>query len=424
MIKKSFLLKIFNAACMQRWNDKLRPIELTEMDKQAHKMMIAYILGKMEEDKGEKVNWIRIIEGGIYEYMLRAALTDIKPPVFHSIKKQPSRYHEMIDWAYIVWKPLIGDLEKIFIAENDFRAYHKQNKKNRDRDRNILEAAHILATHWEYDYLLEQFNQQDYEMETIKTRHLRESKHWEKEGLSYNGKDLGKLVNFCGQLRFQVRWAHLHRVPRTSVLGHLLLVAIITYIISLELGHETKQRYCDKRLYSNFFTGLFHDLPEALTRDIISPVKKTGIDKIIKKLEASEMDKKILKYLPDDAWKDEISLFTGILKDSNGKQLSEFSDVYLSEGTYMPLSSDDMTKFNENPHRRRDGKIVAAADHLAAFIEAFVAIENGCSSRELHEALYTLKSEFNIPTPKKKTSPPKNYDSPVSRLMREIYSEF
>ena len=82
MIKKSFLLKIFNAACMQRWNDKLRPIELTEMDKQAHKMMIAYVLGKMEEDKEETVNWIKIIEGGIYEYILRAALTDIKPPVF------------------------------------------------------------------------------------------------------------------------------------------------------------------------------------------------------------------------------------------------------------------------------------------------------------------------------------------------------
>jgi len=422
MIKKSFLLKIFNAACMQRWNDKLRPIELTEMDKQAHKMMIAYILGNLEEKKGNEVNWIRIIEGGIYEYMLRAALTDIKPPVFHNIKNHTSEYYKMIDWAYKVWEPLIGNLEERFTVEKDFCDYHKQKQGNRDRD--ILEVAHILATHWEYDYLLAQFNQIDYEKKTITARHRKDSNYCKGKGLHY-GKDLEKLVTFCGQLRFQVRWAHLHRVPRTSVLGHLLFVAIIIYIISLELGKEAdKQKYCDKRLYNNFFTGLFHDLPEALTRDIISPVKKTGIDKIIKKLEASEMDKKILKYLPDDAWKDEIRLFTGILKDSNGKKLSEFSNVYLTEGIYMSLPSDDMTNFNEDSYKRRDGRIVEAADHLAAFIEAFVAIENGCSSKDLHEALYKLKSEFDITTSKKKTFLPKGYDSTISILMHEIYSEF
>ena len=41
MIRKSLLLKIFDAAYMQRWNDKIRPIELIELDKQAHKMVIA-----------------------------------------------------------------------------------------------------------------------------------------------------------------------------------------------------------------------------------------------------------------------------------------------------------------------------------------------------------------------------------------------
>jgi len=422
MIKKSFLLKIFNASCMQRWNDKLRPIELTEMDKQAHKMMIAYILGKMVEDKGEDVSWIRIIEGGIYEYMLRAALTDIKPPVFYSIKKQTARYHKMIDWAYKIWEPLIGNLEERFIEEKNFCDYHKRKEGNKDR--NILEAAHKLATHWEYDYLLEQFNQKDYEKDTIKTRHLKESKNCKKEGFHYIGNDLERLVNFCGQLRFQVRWGHLHRVPRTSVLGHLLFVAIITYIISLELGKAPNQRYCNKRLYNNFFTGLFHDLPEALTRDIISPIKETGIDKIIKKLEAVEMENKILKYLPDDAWKDEIRLFTGILKDSKGKQLSEFSNVYLAEGKCISLPSDDMTNFNEDSNKRRDGSIVKAADHLAAFIEAFVAIENGCSSKDLNGALYKIKSEFDITTPQGNTFAPKGSDPATFKLMREIYSEF
>ncbi|OPY07723.1 MAG: 5'-nucleotidase [Syntrophus sp. PtaB.Bin001] len=417
MIKKSFLLKIFNAACMQRWNDKLRPIELTEMDKQAHKMMIAYILGKMEENNKKSVNWIGIIEGGIYEYMLRAALTDIKPPVFHNIEKYPNHYHKMIDWAYKVWKPLIGNLEKKFTVEKNFCNYHNQKKKNNSRK--ILEASHILATHWEYDHLLRQFNEDDYERDTIADRHNKQLAYCKREGLYYNYQGLEKLANFCGQLRFQIRWAHLHRVPRTSVLGHLLFVAIITYIMSLELGEKLEKGYCSKRHYNNFFTALFHDLPEALTRDIISPVKKTGIDKIIKELEKSEMDEKILTCLPDDAWKDEIRLFTGILNDPDGKQLGEFSNVYSVEEKYRSLPDNDLDNFNEDANKRRDGKIVMAADHLAAFIEAFVAIENGCSSRDLHEALYRLKSEFAIDSPENK-----NYDSELFKLMHEIYSEF
>ena len=33
MIRKALLLKLFDAAYMQRWNDKIRPVELIELDK-------------------------------------------------------------------------------------------------------------------------------------------------------------------------------------------------------------------------------------------------------------------------------------------------------------------------------------------------------------------------------------------------------
>ncbi len=75
------------------------------------------------------------------------------------------------------------------------------------------------------------------------------------------------FVDLCGRLRFQVRWGQLYRVPRTSVLGHMLIVAILSYLFSLEIDA------CPKRGTNNYFTGLFHDLPEVLTKDIISPVK-------------------------------------------------------------------------------------------------------------------------------------------------------
>jgi hypothetical protein len=58
MLTKSFILELFSAAAMQRWNDKIRPVELKELDKQAHKMTIAYFLGKFEESReGGSTGW-------------------------------------------------------------------------------------------------------------------------------------------------------------------------------------------------------------------------------------------------------------------------------------------------------------------------------------------------------------------------------
>lgn len=91
-ISKGFILKLFSGANIQRWNDKIRYVELTELDKQAHKMMIAYVLGKYEEGKND-FNWIDIIEGGIFEYLQRTELTDIKPPIFYKIKENEKHYN-------------------------------------------------------------------------------------------------------------------------------------------------------------------------------------------------------------------------------------------------------------------------------------------------------------------------------------------
>jgi putative hydrolase of HD superfamily len=50
MIKKELLERFFEAANMQRWNDHIKPVELTELDKQSHKMVFAYVIAKFEEE--------------------------------------------------------------------------------------------------------------------------------------------------------------------------------------------------------------------------------------------------------------------------------------------------------------------------------------------------------------------------------------
>lgn len=358
MVKKPLLLKIFEAASMQRWNDQIRTIEITELDKQAHKMITAYVLGKCEEDSGNKnIDWIEIIEAGLFEYLQRIILTDLKPPLFYEIKQNREKYHRLNRWVYSRIYPEISSLGSDFCErfKNYIMAYDKP-----DINSQLIGAAHFFITKWEFD-IIQRFNPDGYQVQEIKNSIDKEQNKYSdirgvKELLA--SRNLLSFIDICGQLRFQIRWSHLYRVPKTSVLGHMLIVAIFSYLFSLVscAGRENT--------INNYFTGLFHDLPEVLTRDIINPVKKSveGLDELIKEYERSEMDKRIYKLLPA-SWHESIRMFTE----------DEFVDI-----------------------KYRQGRLVKAADDLAAYIEAYLSIENGIHNENLRDALHKIRSKYRM----------------------------
>jgi putative hydrolase of HD superfamily len=69
-----------------------------------------------------------------------------------------------------------------------------------------------------------------------------------------------------------------------------MMVAVLTYMVTRELDSAA----CEKRIRNNFYGALFHDLPEALTRDIISPVK--GIDNSLKEL-ISDIEQELIENM-------------------------------------------------------------------------------------------------------------------------------
>jgi competence protein ComGF len=50
MINPQIIDSIFSSASIQRWNDYPRMMELVELDKQAHKFIIAYFIAKLEDE--------------------------------------------------------------------------------------------------------------------------------------------------------------------------------------------------------------------------------------------------------------------------------------------------------------------------------------------------------------------------------------
>ena len=361
MLKKDLLLKVYEAASMQRWNDQIRTVELTELDKQAHKMIIAYVLGKCEEDNNNAdFNWIEVIEAGIFEFLQRIVLTDLKPPLFHRLKEDKEKYEQLNNWVYDQIYPVIECLGDDFCLR--FKSYLHDPERNVNR--RIISAAHFYATKWEFN-IIERANPDGYLIEEIKEDiHKKQQRYDDLKSMQQllSSRNLKEFVDICGQLRFQIRWSHLHRVPKTSVLGHMLIVGIFSYLFSLQIKADPK------RCINNYFTALFHDLPEVLTRDVINPIKRSveGIRDLIKDYECEQMQKKIYNLIPD-GWRSDMKMFTE----------DEFTDLKGNSGVIV-----------------RDGNLIKGVDDLSAFIEVYLSFKNGIQSKALESAQDSLVSRY------------------------------
>lgn len=101
MLTRSLAVKLFEAFSIQRWNEKIRPVELVEMDKTAHKMILAWCLGRCEEDAGRPVDWAGLVSGGIFELLRRIVISDIKSPIYNRIREEhPDVFREWNEWIF------------------------------------------------------------------------------------------------------------------------------------------------------------------------------------------------------------------------------------------------------------------------------------------------------------------------------------
>ncbi len=196
-----------------------------------------------------------------------------------------------------------------------------------------------------------------------------------------------RIADLCGQLRFQKRWSQTPRTPETSVMGHMFVVACYAYLLSMSLNA------CPTRRVNNFFTGLFHDLPELLTRDIISPVKKSfeGLDRFIREYEEEELSRRIFRPLDADGHKDVTARLGYYLGLSVG---SEFKECVVEDGQVREVSFEELQNtYNHDRFDPKDGEAVKICDTLAAYIEAYTAMRNGITSDHIQQAFWRMREQ-------------------------------
>jgi len=377
MLTAKFAMKLFEAFSIERWTDLARPVEFIEMDKAAEKMAVAYIIGKFEENKGNKIDWDWIISSSLFDLCRKIALCDIKSPVQRMIRTEyPGEYERLNQWVVQQYKEYFLDKE-LYEEFCNYVMRKVPSVEHQSLTERVLQAAHKYSAYREFQ-MLSLVNEPDRLLLVEKQLNADVQKYLNLEGLQLllTKQRPYEFLLLLEQLRFQIRWNQTPRVPKTSVLGHSYYVAVLTML----LGRQQGLSMCPRRRFNNFFCALFHDLPEAVTRDIISPVKQAtdGFPSIVKKIE-DEIVKSELEPLMESFFADELNYFTN----------DEFDNRILLESAdgFMPvkgLSFEDINeKYNLDKFSPVDGKLVRCADHISAFIEADSSIKHGITSMHL-----------------------------------------
>ncbi|MCL2032022.1 MAG: HD domain-containing protein [Methanomassiliicoccaceae archaeon] len=352
------LYLIFDSANMHRWNDHLRTIELTELDKQAHKAAIAWVLGKYEETEGgARPDWGRIIERSLFSFIQRSVMTDLKPQVFHRVISE--KFEEVNKYVMRCFDADVPDSDPEFRSR--LEDYLWSEKKSKEDD--IIRAAHYLATNWEFKTIYDA-NRSMYGIEgTKKEIDEQISQHQDLIGVRKQTEDQSTFdfIDLIGQLRFQQRWARTPRIPRTSVLGHSLMVADMIFLNDFDREADGRQ------VYNNYYTALFHDLPEVLTKDVISPIKANvdGLAHLLESYERELVKSKIMPLVPA-SWHKELEFMV-----------------------YEPFTDADDEVFG-----KRTGKDIKSCDLMAAYIEARASRCYGISSKAMAEGEAELRKRL------------------------------
>ncbi len=352
------LYMFFDSANMHRWNDHITPVDLTEMDKQAHKAAISWIIAKFEEQSGTVIDWRKLIEHQMFSFIQRSVLTDLKPQVFYRISSE--RRKEVNRFVISEYDRLIPDPDPGF--RQRFIDYLDSDMDSIEDE--IVSAAHYIATRWEFNLIYDS-NRSLYGIDVTRQEiEDQVDQHKDLRGVREMATDRSATFNFVdliGQLRFQQRWARTPRLPKTAVLGHSLLVANMMYLYDLDKGVS------DRQVYNDYYTGLFHDLPEVLTKDVITPIKVnvSGLAALLEEYEHDLIEEKIMPLIQPD-WRDEFRFMV-----------------------YDPFADMDDPEFG-----KRDGFNLKTCDMLAAYMEAHISICYGVSNSTLREGEKEIREKL------------------------------
>lgn len=276
---------------LKRWTDTVSDPSFNEMAKQALNSLICYILACFAENAGEFIDWTRFPKYALYRAFEKAYV------VFNTPK---SKYLEIFQMGNISPSEFSKATRRKIseIVDPAFSEFLSESLGTREE--HIFKAATTIATKIELLQLHSRCESSKYDQKFDTVANDMAKYHdipGFKEVSDPNG-NLFKLLQFISDsyLRHHTRWCELgYEVPCT-ILGHLYSTAVWAYFMSLE-EHPEDEALATKR----YFMGIFHDVAEAWTTDLPSPIKDyiKGLRDACELFEEKVLEDNIYSKVPD-----------------------------------------------------------------------------------------------------------------------------
>lgn len=332
--------------------------QVSATDHIAFSLHVSILLAAViEQEKGIKFDRDYIFRKVIFSSFTTFVHSDMSSEVKDQIKaKNPEMYaelenivHEMLQsWNLPEW--MKKDMAEV---HNPLRQRNHSHQKEDD-----LIAFSKLWTSYHEAYFSNEIYLDVYRpaMDTIIQKIEQPRFDLFRSYLSLDPTHQNDLVRFLlGMRRLQssYRWNSMRRRYPISVMSHLFMISFIAYIIG---NIEGKSR---QEITHMMMVGLFHDIPEAITGDIVTPTKKAieGFEEVLVTIEKELVDKYLLGYIHKYAFSKE----------------------------YEQLMLD--------PWGQTDGKLVKLADIFSALfeakIEASVDAEFATVYKNMKKSLHT-----------------------------------
>lgn len=342
---------LFRWISITRWNNFPRIENITTNDNLAlvlHTMML--LASVLEEKEWKKVNLNYLFKKIIFESFDVFILSDINSDVQYRVKQKNVAIFKLLQ-EKVYWFMKNLELPEWIIEDMMFIHDNKSNPKYAFED-SLFHFSKLWVAYYEAH-----FNWKIYSeiYEPILTN--MESRINSKEysvflkyiNINKAENHLEKYLLNIRRLQFNYRWNRMKRTYPVSVMSHLYIVFFIAYIL------WKLEKLPEKDCITLMKIALFHDIPEAITWDIVTPTKKAvkWFEELIAEVEKDMLREYLLVYLKNYKFSSEYEkLMLDPFTDELWK-IAKIADIFsaLFEARIETQHNSEFTKVCKNIRR-------------------------------------------------------------------------
>ncbi len=264
----SLISLLIRGLSIYRWSNFSRIEQTTTLDHAAFSLQIAYLLADLMEESGsQKIDRLRLYEHSLFSTSFTCMYSDIGSEVKARIRSlRPDLYgilSDKVEQTLLAWN-LPASLHASWQGWSDI------HQNDNSLEQHIFEYAKIASAYFEATFNARVYPEMyGYPLAVIR-KNLNMPQYARFRELLDVTQESGAVQYILTIRRLQsaYRWNRLRRTYPISVMAHLYLVAVFSYLLTQNHSHAEREEA--------ILLALAHDIPEAITGDIITPTKKAA----------------------------------------------------------------------------------------------------------------------------------------------------